>query len=97
MFGSGFKVTFCYFIKLFLKSYGLFDFYTLQRALGYYEVAELSSSQNAKNLLAREEESRKQNTEAADVTMYKPDFSQMVPFKPKIQWTPGEHIAPGKI
>nr|SVE82378.1 EOG090X026K [Daphnia magna]SVE82946.1 EOG090X026K [Daphnia magna] len=65
------------------------------RALGYYEVAELSSSQSAKNLLAREEENRKQNTEAADVTMYKPDFSQMVPFKPKIQWTPGEHIAPG--
>jgi hypothetical protein len=70
---------------------------SLKRALGYYEVAELSSSQNAKNLLAREEESRKQSSEAADVTMYKPDFSQMVPFKPKIQWTPGEHIAPGKV
>lgn len=70
--------------------------FTYNRALGYYEVAELAG-QNAKNLLAREEENRKQSTEAADVTMYKPDFSQMVPFKPKIQWTPGEHIAPGKI
>lgn len=66
------------------------------RALGYYEVAELSS-QNLKNALAREEENRKQNVEGTDVTMYKPDFSQMVPFKPKIQWTPGEHIAPGKL
>ena len=65
------------------------------RALGYYEVAELSG-QNGKNL-AREEETRKQNTEVADVTVYKPDFSQMTPFKPKLQWTPGEHIAPGII
>jgi len=57
-------------------------------------VAELSG-QNGKNL-AREEETRKQSTEVADVTVYKPDFSQMTPFKPKLQWTPGEHIAPGK-
>nr|CAG4641502.1 EOG090X026K [Eurycercus lamellatus] len=63
------------------------------RALGYYEVIELSGQQNAKHL-AWEEENRKQNVEA-DVTVYKPDFSQMVPFKPKVQWTPGEHIAPG--
>ena len=39
---------------------------------------------------------RKQYKSAdGDAQFFKPDFSQMVPFKPKIQWTPGEHIAPG--
>ena len=40
----------------------------------------------------REDDNR---SDHSDVTVYKPDFSQMVPFKPKVQWTPGEHIAPG--
>ena len=63
--------------------------------MGYYEVAELSGQRDAKQLLlAREEEARKQASEA-DVTVYRPDFGQMVPFKPKMQWTPGEHMAPG--
>ena len=38
---------------------------------------------------------RKQSTES-DVS-YRPDFSQMVPYKPKIQWNPGEHVAPGIV
>jgi cleavage stimulation factor subunit 3 len=60
------------------------------RALGYYDVEGLS--RQGRNIL-KEDEMRKQSTES-DVT-YRPDFSQMVPFKPKIQWNPGEHVAPG--
>nr|CAG4649981.1 EOG090X026K [Sida crystallina] len=61
------------------------------KALGYYEVEGLSN-QN-KPVALREEESRKQPE--PDTIIFKPDFSQMVPFKPKVQWAPGEHIAPG--
>lgn len=67
------------------------------RALGYYEVAELSGQRDAKQMmiLAREEEARKQSAAQTDVVVYRPDFAHMVPFKPKMQWTPGEHVAPG--
>ena len=50
-------------------------------------------SNPGKKPAAKEEEARKQVD--SDSTMFRPDFSQMVPFKPKVQWTPGEHIAPG--
>ena len=64
------------------------------RALGYYEVAEMSNN-SGKPAAMREDENRKNHIDTTDVTFYKPDFSQMVPFKPKVQWTPGEHVAPG--
>jgi len=64
------------------------------KALGYYEVAEMSGN-SSKPVTMREDESRKNHVDTGDVTFYKPDFSQMVPFKPKVQWTAGEHVAPG--
>jgi len=64
------------------------------KALGYYEVAEMSGN-CGKPAAMREDESRKNHIDTNDVTFYKPDFSQMVPFKPKVQWASGEHVAPG--
>lgn len=75
----------------------------INRALGYYEVAELSGQREAKQLLAlsrREEEARQRAAAAqqdALQAVHRPDTSQMVPFKPKMQWVPGEHVAPGKF
>ena len=54
------------------------------------------SGNSSKPVTMREDESRKNHVDTGDVTFYKPDFSQMVPFKPKVQWTAGEHVAPGK-
>lgn len=68
--------------------------YLIGRALGYYEVAEMSGN-CGKPAAMREDESRKNHIDTNDVTFYKPDFSQMVPFKPKVQWASGEHVAPG--
>nr|CAG4638288.1 EOG090X026K [Cyclestheria hislopi] len=63
------------------------------KALGYFEVEELSF-RGKKSLVDEDLRSQYKHMDS-DTALYKPDFSQMVPFKPKIQWTPGEHIAPG--
>nr|CAG4640671.1 EOG090X026K [Eulimnadia texana] len=64
------------------------------RALGYDEVED-STQPTQKSLVKETGLPMKPKEADYDSTLYKPDFSQMVPFKPKVQWIPGEHIAPG--
>jgi cleavage stimulation factor subunit 3 len=63
------------------------------RSIGYTEVLSVSS-QSAKMLLpmAPEEVSHEEEEEEKIV---RPDFSQMIPFKPKPDAYPGEHPVPG--
>lgn len=61
----------------------------LLRSIGYSEVASTavkSFHPLSSSILDSEEESS---------NMPKPDFTQMIPFKPKAQAIPGDHPVPG--
>ena len=64
------------------------------KSIGYSEVLAVSSKSKvelpsiAETTEAEEEEEEK---------ISRPDFSQMIPFKPKIDAYPGEHVVSGKF
>lgn len=58
------------------------------RSIGYIEVSSLG--RNNPGVL-----SRVQDTEEVVAALPKPDISQMIPYKPKVNPLPGEHPVPG--
>lgn len=60
------------------------------KSIGYMEVSNVG--RNNSNSLPRS-----QDTEEVIAALPRPDISQMIPFKPKVNPLPGEHPVPGKI
>jgi cleavage stimulation factor subunit 3 len=58
------------------------------RSIGYMEVSNVS--RNATCALPRTPD-----TEEAIAALPRPDISQMIPYKPKVNPLPGEHPVPG--
>lgn len=59
------------------------------KSIGYMEVS--SINRNIANSMPRPTD-----TEEVIAAYPKPDLSQMIPFKPKVNPLPGEHPVPGK-
>nr|CAG4643764.1 EOG090X026K [Lepidurus arcticus] len=62
------------------------------RAIGYYDIQKAG---DPKEPVVEAVAAPTATFFASDAALPKPDFSQMVPFKPKQQWAPGEHSVPG--
>lgn len=59
------------------------------RSIGYIEVSSISRNSSGPAL-------RIPDPEEALAALPRPDISQMIPFKPKLNALPGEHPVPGK-
>ncbi|XP_021945266.1 protein suppressor of forked [Folsomia candida] len=64
------------------------------RSIGYTEVLSFSSSFKAQLPQFNVPDAAEAEEDVEDKTS-RPDFSQMIPFKPKLNAYPGEHIIPG--
>jgi len=63
------------------------------KSIGYNEVLALSSNPNKQLLPVAAENAETEEDEEDKII--RPDFSQMIPFKPKVNAYPGEHPVPG--
>jgi len=68
---------------------------TLHRAIGYTDILAASSNPN-KLILPLMNSEHVEADEDNEDKICRPDFSQMVPFKPKMDAYPGDHFIPGK-
>lgn len=60
------------------------------KSIGYMEVSSVSRSTNGPL-------PRSSDTEEVMAALPRPDLSQMIPFKPKVNPLPGEHPVPGNL
>lgn len=58
------------------------------RSIGYIDVSNLGRNNQGSS-------PRNQDTEEVRAALPRPDVSQMIPFKPKVNPLPGEHPVPG--
>ena len=59
------------------------------RSIGYMEVSSVTRNSNGPV-------SKSLDPEEAIASLPRPDLSQVIPFKPKLNALPGEHPVPGK-